>query len=170
MFKLRAGGSGVCIPVGKWVVSFSERPNILWGSICPLCNGYQRYFPEVKRPGRKLNHSTPSSAKVKNKWIYTPNLQLYISFLTRNILRITCKRIPSSMYNVGGTLNKYEYRVLVELFWQRKIEVPGKKPTQLPFWTPKIPLRMSWYWTRIPAVTGRRLNRLSHGKTTHTHA
>ena len=28
-------------------------------------------FPGVKRPGREVHHSFPSSVKVKNKWIYT---------------------------------------------------------------------------------------------------
>jgi hypothetical protein len=27
--------------------------------------------PEVKRPGREANHSPPTSAEVKNMWIYT---------------------------------------------------------------------------------------------------
>jgi hypothetical protein len=27
--------------------------------------------PEVKRPGRKADHSPPSNAEVKNTWIYT---------------------------------------------------------------------------------------------------
>jgi len=137
MFKLRAGRSGVWIPVGKWVVSSSKRPNRLWGSLCLLFNWYQGYFLEVKWPGRKLNRSLPSSAKVKNKWSYTSNsfarLQLYLSLLTRSILRITCKRIPSSMYNVVGTLNKYENGALEELYWQRNIEVPDKKPTHCHF-------------------------------------
>jgi hypothetical protein len=118
-------------------VSSSDHQNIIWGSLYLLFNGYEGYFPEVKRPGRKLNHSPPSSAKVKNKWSCTSNpfvcLQLYLSFLTRNIPRITFQRLSSSMYNVGGILNKYEYWALVELCWQRKIEVPGKKPTHCHF-------------------------------------
>jgi hypothetical protein len=28
-------------------------------------------FPEVKRPGREADHSPPTSAEVKNMWIYT---------------------------------------------------------------------------------------------------
>jgi hypothetical protein len=137
MFKLQAGRSGVWIPVGKWVVSSSKCPNRLWGSLCLLFNGYQGYFTEVKRPGRKLNHSIPPSAMFKYKLSYTSNpfvcLQLYLSFLKSNIVRIACKRIPSRMYSVGGTLIKYECGALVGLYWQRKIEVPGKKPTHCHF-------------------------------------
>jgi hypothetical protein len=32
---------------------------------CMVC------FPGVKRPGHEANHSSPSSAKVKNEWSYT---------------------------------------------------------------------------------------------------
>jgi len=28
-------------------------------------------FPEVKRPGRGIDHLSPSSAEVKNEWSYT---------------------------------------------------------------------------------------------------
>jgi hypothetical protein len=34
-------------------------------------NGHQVYFPGLKRPGREVDHSVPSSAKVKNDWSYT---------------------------------------------------------------------------------------------------
>jgi len=30
------------------------------------------YFLEVKRPGRKVVHSRPSSVEIKNEWSYTP--------------------------------------------------------------------------------------------------
>jgi hypothetical protein len=31
--------------------------------------------PGIKRPGREADHSTPSSAEVKNVWSYTSTLQ-----------------------------------------------------------------------------------------------
>jgi hypothetical protein len=33
--------------------------------------------PEVKRPGREADHSPPTSAEVKNSWIYT-STPLYV--------------------------------------------------------------------------------------------
>jgi len=35
----------------------------------PASSGYQLFFPGVKRPGREVDHSFLSSAKVKNEWI-----------------------------------------------------------------------------------------------------
>jgi hypothetical protein len=39
-----------------------KRPDRLW---VPQ-NGYRGSFPEVKRPGREVNHFLSSSAEVKN--------------------------------------------------------------------------------------------------------
>jgi hypothetical protein len=41
--------------------------------------GTRGFFPGVKRPGREADHSTPSSAEVKNVWSYisTPLIRLY---------------------------------------------------------------------------------------------
>jgi hypothetical protein len=33
--------------------------------------GTGSYFPGVKRPGREVDHSPPTSAEVKKMWIYT---------------------------------------------------------------------------------------------------
>jgi len=35
--------------------------------------GSRVLFPGVKRPGREVNHSPPTSAKAKNEWSYTSN-------------------------------------------------------------------------------------------------
>ena len=34
-------------------------------------------FPGVKRPGREVHHSSPSSVKVKNEWSYTPSPPIF---------------------------------------------------------------------------------------------
>jgi hypothetical protein len=48
-----------------------KRPDHLWGPPNLLFSGYWCSFPELKRMGRDVDHSTPSSARVKNEWICT---------------------------------------------------------------------------------------------------
>jgi len=43
---------------------FRNRPDRPWGL---LCNGYRVSFPVVKRPGRGADHTTPSTAEVKER-------------------------------------------------------------------------------------------------------
>jgi len=63
---------GVRIPLGARDFSLlQKRPEWLWGSPSLQFNGYRRFFPGVKRPGRKVNHSPPSSVEVKNMWCFT---------------------------------------------------------------------------------------------------
>jgi hypothetical protein len=45
------------------IFSSPRRPDRLWGPI--------QWVPGVKRPGRETDHSLPTSAEVKNTWIYT---------------------------------------------------------------------------------------------------
>jgi hypothetical protein len=73
---LRAGWSGVRVParVGNFFLHH-RRPDQLWGPLSLLSNGYQGLFPGVKRPRREVDHSTPSSAEVKNAWRYTSTPQ-----------------------------------------------------------------------------------------------
>jgi len=47
-----------------------KRPDWCWGPLRLLCNRYRGSFQKVKRPGRELNHSPPSTAEVKNKRSY----------------------------------------------------------------------------------------------------
>jgi hypothetical protein len=51
------GGSEVC----------HTRPCRSWGPPSLLYNGYRAFYPEVKRPGRGIDHSFPSNAKVKER-------------------------------------------------------------------------------------------------------
>jgi hypothetical protein len=48
-----------------------KRPDHLCGPPNLLFSGYWCSFPELKRTERDVDHSTPSSAGVKNEWIYT---------------------------------------------------------------------------------------------------
>jgi hypothetical protein len=52
---------------GKIFFSSPKRPDGLWGPPSLLFNGYRGFFPGVKRPGRQINHSPPSSAEIKNE-------------------------------------------------------------------------------------------------------
>ena len=45
-----------------------------------MANGIQGHLLAVKRPGREIDLTFPSNAKVKNKWSYTP-LTLYAFIL-----------------------------------------------------------------------------------------
>jgi hypothetical protein len=46
---------------------FPTRPDRPWGSPSILYNAYWVSFPEVKRPGRGVNHPPPSTAEVKER-------------------------------------------------------------------------------------------------------
>ena len=66
--SLRAGRSG-----GDEI--FRTRPDRPWGPPSLLYNGYRVFFSGVKRPGRGVNHPSPSSADVKERvelYLYSP--------------------------------------------------------------------------------------------------
>jgi hypothetical protein len=57
---------------GEIFLTCPDRP---WGLLSLLYNGYG-YFPEVKRPGRGVDHTSPSSAEVKERvglYLYSPS-------------------------------------------------------------------------------------------------
>lgn len=56
-----------------------------------LIREYREYFPGVKRPSRKENHSPPSIAEVKKKWSCTsaPSIRLHVVKGKYLILRFT---------------------------------------------------------------------------------
>ena len=69
MSTILAGRSGVTIPVEARDFS-PERPHPLWGPPGVLFSGYHDSFLGLKRPGTEFDHSSPSSADVKNGWHY----------------------------------------------------------------------------------------------------
>jgi hypothetical protein len=46
---------------------FRTRPDRPWDLLSLLYNGYKVSFPGVKRPGRGVDHPSPSSAEVKER-------------------------------------------------------------------------------------------------------
>jgi hypothetical protein len=59
----RAGQCGDQVPAGC--------PDRLWHAPSLLFSGYRTCFPEIKRPGREVEHPPPCSVEVKNEWSYT---------------------------------------------------------------------------------------------------
>ena len=53
---------------------FRTRPDRPWGPCILLHNGYRVSVPGVKRPGRGVDHPTPSSARVKE------SVEVYLCF------------------------------------------------------------------------------------------
>ena len=68
--RLRDEESGFLIPI-RFFCS-SERPN--WDPRSILFSGYLGVFPGLNRPGYEVNHSSPFSVEVKNKWNCTSTL------------------------------------------------------------------------------------------------
>ena len=59
----------------RWGQIFRTRTDRPWDPPGLLYNGYRVFFPGVKRPGRGVNHSPPSSAEVKERvklYLYSP--------------------------------------------------------------------------------------------------
>jgi hypothetical protein len=64
-------GVGVQVLGGKiFLLSTSSRP-VLEPTQLPIQGVPGALSPAVKRPGREADHSPPSSAEVKNAWMYT---------------------------------------------------------------------------------------------------
>jgi hypothetical protein len=76
-----------------------------------LFSGHQGYFPRVKRAGRDVNHSSPSSAEFKNEWSYTSALLICLHGLYRDNFTFTF--IPATVLHTrlssdAGTLGQFK--------------------------------------------------------------
>jgi hypothetical protein len=96
-------GARLRFPLGLRMVSFPSRPDGLWDPPSVIYSGYQR----VMRQGREADHSPPTSAEVKQMWVYTAtpiflhgvfisqlvkhknNFTFYV-FLDVNVTVVTC--------------------------------------------------------------------------------
>jgi hypothetical protein len=75
-------------------------PDLLWAPPSPLFNGYQQSFPGIKRLGRELEYSFPSSAQVKNEWSYTaaPHIRLHGENDNCTFTQLTATSTPKHSY------------------------------------------------------------------------
>jgi hypothetical protein len=72
MTRLLAERSTNRIPIrGNIFIPTQKLPDRLWGPPTLLLNGHLRSFPGIKQPEREVDHSPPTSTKVKNEWSYT---------------------------------------------------------------------------------------------------
>ena len=67
----------------------------LWGPPSLLFSGYSGSFPGLKRPGRKVDRSAPSTAEVKNEWRYTSTPPACVNCVDRNLFFLF-------MFLIGG--------------------------------------------------------------------
>jgi hypothetical protein len=93
---------------------FRSRPERPWGPPSLLYNGYRVSFPGVKRPGRGVDHSPPSSDRVKERvelYLYSPSgpswpvlgrIYLYLLECAQYVLFVYL-RYPSSAQDVHRT-------------------------------------------------------------------
>jgi hypothetical protein len=105
---------------GKGFLSSSERPDRLCGpppppASCSMSTG--TVFPEIKRLGRKVHHSSPLSAKVKKKWRYnsTPPLRLrgvhwdkFTTLSSKNDLHSRCLTNKKQFHKQSSRPEGYE--------------------------------------------------------------
>jgi hypothetical protein len=87
-------------------LSSPKRPDRLWGRLSFPFNGYRNSFQGVKRPGREVNLSPPSSAEVRNERSFIPATRLHgverENFL-RRVLGEMFKEFPT-LYGTKGWL------------------------------------------------------------------
>ena len=69
--RLRAVQAEVRILVAARLLFPPKRPKRVWGQPTLLFNAHRGSFPEIKRPGSKADHSSPSSVEFKIEWSYT---------------------------------------------------------------------------------------------------
>ena len=89
MCRVQVGWPRICGSLLHIVERFHasrKHPYRLWDPLSPLIKGFRGLRPRgVKRQGHELEHSSPSSAEVKNKWIYTSTLSYAFIACTRTV-------------------------------------------------------------------------------------
>jgi hypothetical protein len=70
---------------GKRLFASPNRPNRLSGPPSLLFSGCRGFFPGgLKRPGREVDHSPPSSPKIKNEWRCTAAVSVRLHGVDRD--------------------------------------------------------------------------------------
>ena len=77
-------GPGFEFRQGKLVFPSPKRPDSVWDPPSLLDSGYGCSVLEIKRPGSDVDTSPPSSAEVKNEWIYTSSPPVCLYCLDRD--------------------------------------------------------------------------------------
>jgi hypothetical protein len=85
--------------------SSTPPPDRHWGPLSLQSNGYKESFLGVKRPGRETDHSSPSSAEVKNAWSYTstPPIRLHCVVLKEKLM-VPMTSSPRSCATISTTV------------------------------------------------------------------
>jgi hypothetical protein len=88
-YWLDGRGIGVLVPVGKKFFSSLLYPQRFWGRLSLRSDRYPSYFSEgVKRPGREVDHSPPTSVEVKKKAGLYIHFPIHLHGLVLNYLSI----------------------------------------------------------------------------------
>jgi hypothetical protein len=86
-YELNDRRVGDRVPVGSRIFTSPNRPHRLWGPPNLLSKGYGGALsPGVRRPGREVDHSPPTSAEIKKMWIYT-STPIHLHGIVLNYLR-----------------------------------------------------------------------------------
>jgi hypothetical protein len=67
----RLGSPGFESSNSKTLSLLQNRPDWLWGPTSPIFKWVLAFFAEVKQQRHEVDHSSPSTDGVKNKWSYT---------------------------------------------------------------------------------------------------
>jgi len=99
-------------------LSSPKRPDRLWGRLSLPFNGYRDSSQGVKRPGREVNYSSPSSAEVRNKrsYTFTPAICLHGEG-RENVLRIVLEELFKEFPTLYGTKVYYRAQKVLLLDW-----------------------------------------------------
>jgi hypothetical protein len=76
-----------------------NRPEGFWGQTSLLFNGNRGAFLGIKRPGREVDHSSPSRAEVKNEWSYTSTFPIHFHGVDRKNFTFICYHV-NDIYRV----------------------------------------------------------------------
>jgi len=106
----------------RWFL-FSSKPSIPAVELTQLVfNGYRVSFPRLKRPGRDVDHSPPSSVVVKNEWSHTPAIYLYDVgrqiYLLKSAITRRAVAVPTTCYGCDMVDDsKYWLNMQLALRW-----------------------------------------------------
>jgi hypothetical protein len=83
-------------------------------------------FPGVKRPGREVDHSPPTTAEVKKMWIYTSTPPY--AFMAQCLIKLsTGKTLPFLPFIAAHVFNKPSYKLMMVIFIDSHFTVAGNK-------------------------------------------